>query len=112
MESKHINCGFNIRQIIDDLPQAQDEVDKFDCSLVVTMLNGEEQKGLRFTEDSAAGADLRELCGLLRRHKRPVLILGGTADLWKLKDLGWDSMVNKKILIAKREGIPWITGKH
>ena len=88
MNSKHINCGFNIRQIIDDLPQAQDEVDKFDCSLVVTMLNGEEQKGLRFTEDSAAGADFRELCGPLRRHKRPVLLLGGTADLWKMKEPG------------------------
>ncbi len=64
MDSKHSICGFNIRQIIDALPQAQDEVNKFDCSLVVTMLSGEYQKSLRFTKDSAAGADLREVCGL------------------------------------------------
>ncbi len=63
-------------------------------------------------EDSTAGSDLREICGLLRRHKRPVLILGGTADLWKMKDLGWDSMVKNMILIAQREGIPCITGEH
>ncbi len=42
MDSNHISCGLNTRQFIDGLPQAQDEVDKLDCSLVITMLNGEE----------------------------------------------------------------------
>ena len=112
MDSKHINCGYSIRHVINDLPQKQDDVDKFDCSLVVTMLNGKEQEGLRFTEHSAAGADLRELCGLLRRHKRHVLIIGGAADLWEMKDLGLDSTVKNMILIAQCEGIPCITGEH
>ena len=38
MDSKQITCGSNARQNINDLPQAQGEMDKFDCSIVVTML--------------------------------------------------------------------------
>ena len=57
------------------------------------------------------GARLLKLCGQLRAHKRPVMILGGNAELWSMPP-GWDIMVKQMILICRSQGVLAIGGVH
>ena len=90
----------------------QKDIDRFDVTLVVCMLNdvtGDDVNG--FPEQSTVGNDLRELCERLNRLRRPILICGATADIWGF-DLGWDVMVDKVVLMARALGIPTIIGEQ
>ena len=63
-----------MRQIMEALHRTQKDIDRFDVTLVVCMLNdvaGDDVNG--FSESSTVGYDLlRELCERLNKLRRPV----------------------------------------
>ena len=87
-----------------------EDVESYDMTLVVCMLNVFEGEAIAaFSETSALRSELPELCRRLRQHRRPVVILGGSADLWGF-DPRWDLMVAKAILICRSLGIQAVDG--
>ena len=62
-----------------------------------------------FSETSTVGADVCELCEHLSRFRRPILVVGGNADIWGF-GIGWDVMVQNIALMARSLGIPTIDG--
>ena len=75
--------GATCRSILNALPTQQREIDSYDVTLVVCMLSKISGDAItRFSEASSAGVDLRDLCLQPMKLKRPMLILGGSADLW------------------------------
>ena len=85
-------------------------VDSYDVSMVFCTLNAVEGVAVSaFSEASALGQELLFLCQRLRQHRRPVVILGGTAALWGF-DPRWDQMVQKAILICRHQGVQAIDG--
>ena len=90
-----IQNGATCRGLANALPKAQEEIDSYDVTLIVCMLSKISGDAItQLSETSSAGTDLRDLCLQLMKHKRPMLMIGGSADLWAFP-AGWDVMVGK-----------------
>ncbi len=77
----------------------------YDVTLVICMLNGIKKVDLnRFCETSDAAQETRSVCLHLRRLKRSMLMIGGTADLWACSP-EWGSMFNTAGIIACHLGV-------
>ena len=112
MTNQGINNGFTMREIMEALPREAADIDRYDVTLIVCLLNDVARDAVHgFSEASTIGNDLRELCGRLNQFRRPVLIVGGSSDLWGYAP-GWDIMVEKMVLMARALGIPTIDGEH
>ena len=70
-----------------------------------------ESKDSVFALGSNQGALLLKLCRQLRAHKRPVLILGGAAEMWQMPS-SWNVRVKQMILICRTQGVIAIDGAH
>ena len=72
-------CGATIQDITAGLAAlSDDEVDAFDCTIVVCNLNAKQnQTVLTFEEMNGIGIHVYNLCRQCLRHKRAALIIGG-----------------------------------
>ena len=100
-------CGATIQDITAGMAAlSDDEVDAFDCTIVVCNLNAKQsQTVLTFEEMNGIGIHVYNLCRQCLRHKRAALIIGGSASLWGF-DPKWDNMVKKCVIIARECGVP------
>ena len=73
-----------IQDITRRLSQRSEEaVQETDCTIVVCMLNAPpNQHMLTFAEMADIVGHVNSLCHELNRHKRPAIIIGGSARLW------------------------------
>ena len=77
-----------VTSIIEGLPKT--DFGSYDVTLIVCMLNDiAESMITSFAETSTLGNDILDLCDHLNKFRRPILVVGGSADLWVL---GWDGM--------------------
>ncbi len=62
-----------------------------------------------FSETSALGAEILELCRRLKHHKRAVVCLGGRGAMWKLPPT-MDGMCRRTIMLCRSQGVACIDG--
>ena len=79
----------------------------YDHTLVITMFNGRQRALIK--ETSQVGVLILQLCEALKEHRRPLVVLGGDADMWGYGDT-YDAFVHKALLICQSQGIPAIDG--
>ena len=91
---------------------SDENIDQFDCTIVVCNLNAKQgQFMLSFEEMNGIGLQIFDLCRQCLRHKRAALIIGGSAAHWGF-DPRWDAMVRKCVIVARECGVPTINGVH
>ena len=95
------------------MPREKEVIESYGVTLFVTMLNGipgtAEVSDFLFSEQSALGVQLLDLCRRLREHKRGVVCLAGRAVRWRLPP-SWDNVARKAIMICRSQGVPCIDG--
>ena len=106
-----IVCGDMIQDITRRLSlRSAEAVQETDCTIVVCMLNAPpNQHMLTHAEMMNIGPHVNALCQELERHKRPAIIVGGSAELWKFP-LEWNHLVNKCVTMCRAHGFPTIDG--
>ena len=97
-----------MRSITVGLPKA--DFGSYDVTLIVWMLNDiAESQITSLAETSTLGNDILDLCDHLHMFRRPILVVGGSADLWGF-ELRWDGMVQQISRMTRTQGIPTIDG--
>ena len=81
---------------------------RWDVAVLSTFLNGVDGKKWK-GEPLGLEGDFRRIGEVMRRFKRPLVIVGGSADVWHY-DMAWDVTVEKMRGILGEMGIPSITG--
>ena len=82
--------------------------EKWDVTIMSTFLNGVDGKKWK-GEPAGLEGDFRRIGKMLSRHKRPLVIVGGSADVWHY-DIAWGVTVEKMRGILAECGVPSITG--
>ncbi len=99
--------------LVQYMPSQREVVESFVVALFVTMLNGvpgtAEVNDFLFSEQSALGAQLLDLCRRLKEHKRGVVCLAGRAKRWRLPP-SWGNVARKAIMIVILRASPRIDG--
>ena len=86
------------------------EIQETDCTIVVCMLNAPpNQWMLSHAEQMNIGPHVNALCQELERHRRPAIIIGGSAELWEFP-LEWNHLVGKCVTMCRAHGFPTIDG--
>ena len=92
---KVINGG-TLTDLHNSLPKDPDEVADYDCTVIICNVNapgGAKSSPSVFAPGSDQGIAMVRLCLELKRHKRAVLVVGGTGHQWGMKDPeAWDAM--------------------
>ena len=75
-------------QIQEALPRDPEEVADFDVTVIICNVNapGGSNPASVFAPGSEQGIAMVRLCNELKRHKRAVLVVGGTGRQWVMKD--------------------------
>ena len=94
--------GATIVNIISQLPKDAETIATFDATIVVCNIN--RPKGRKktpvYSPSSDQGVEFMKLCMELRKHKRALIIVGGSGFQWKLSPpeaIRWDNMVSQLI---------------
>ena len=97
-----------MRSIIEGLTKT--DFGSYDVTLIVCMLNDiAESMFTSFAETSTLGNDILNLCDHLDKLRRPILVVGVSADQCGF-GLGCDVMVHRIIRMARAQGIPTVDG--
>ena len=99
--------GKTLSDLHNSLPKDPDEVASYDCTVIICNVSapGGSNPTSVFAPGSDQGIAMVRLCNELKRHKRAVLVVGGTGHQWVMKDEeGWDAMVSQLLGIAHSMG--------
>ncbi len=106
--------GGTLSDIHNSLPKDAAVISTFDVTVIICNVNtpGGKKGPCVFAPGSDQGIAMMRLCMELRRHKRAVMVVGGSGRQWGMKDeIGWDAMVSQFIAIANSVGIMFIDGQ-
>ncbi len=106
--------GGTLTDIHNSLPKDSEVVSAFDVTVIICNVNTPKgKKGPSvFAPGSDQGIAMMRLCMELRRHKRAVLVVGGTGHQWNMKEEeAWDAMVSQLIGVAHSMGTMAIDGQ-
>ena len=103
-------CGASLRGLPTQwMPREEEVSESFDVTLFVTMLNGipgtAEVNDVLFSEQSALGAQLLDLCRRLKERKRGVVCLTGRAERWRLPPVGTTSPAKLSWFVALKASL-------
>ncbi len=106
--------GATMAELHASLPKGPEVVSTFDCTVITCSVNAPGgKKGPSVCAPSSDHGIAMVRLGLeLKRHKRAVLVVGGTGRQWGMKDPdGWDAMVSQIIGVAHSMGTMAIDGQ-
>ena len=110
-DDRRLRSGDSLRGIIDSMPTDRQLCESYDCTKVICMFNcpAGTTRAQMMEKNSDIGMLIVRLCRMLQGHKRPVLIMGGSALLWKFPD-GWDTFAAHLVLMCRTNGVLCIDG--
>ncbi len=88
----------------------------FDATIIVRNINRHKGRKKRpvYSPDSDQGVEFMKLCMELRKHKRALIVVGGSGFQWKLSPpeaIKWDHMVSQFIGIGQSCGVMAVDGQ-